>query len=141
MKKPLVALAMAAVSLFGAVSLAPTASAADGYCSKQTDVWRSYNKMNYKANVPATGSGSTSCLMQQGSSGDHVRALQWALLLCQGKSDLTIDGIWGPKTTAAVQSFQRSKNLRPDGIYGPETRNALNWYFLATTGTDACWHL
>lgn len=36
-----------------------------------------------------------------------------------------IDGVWGPKTEAAVQAFQRSQHLRPDGIVGPLTQEAL----------------
>lgn len=36
-----------------------------------------------------------------------------------------LDGIPGPKTTAAVMEFQTSYGLEPDGIVGPLTRNAL----------------
>ncbi len=37
----------------------------------------------------------------------------------------TLDGWPGPKTTAAIVSFQRASSLVPDGIYGPLTRRAL----------------
>ncbi len=36
-----------------------------------------------------------------------------------------IDGIYGPKTTAAVTAFQRRENITVDGIAGPETMTAL----------------
>ncbi len=53
-----------------------------------------------------------------------VRGLQCAL------SDLgfdpgPIDGHGGPKTTAGVLAFQESKGLTADGIYGPKTKAAL----------------
>ena len=36
-----------------------------------------------------------------------------------------MDGIFGPKTEAAVKSFQRGKGLTVDGIVGPRTWAAL----------------
>jgi hypothetical protein len=38
---------------------------------------------------------------------------------------LVVDGIYGPKTRAAVIAFQRSHALKPDGILGPRTYAAL----------------
>lgn len=38
---------------------------------------------------------------------------------------LVVDGIQGPKTTAAVKEFQRRSGLVADGIIGPKTRRAL----------------
>ena len=38
---------------------------------------------------------------------------------------LVIDGIQGPKTTAAIKEFQRRSGLTADGIVGPRTRKAL----------------
>jgi lysozyme len=38
---------------------------------------------------------------------------------------LTIDGVGGPKTKAALMAFQRSVGLYPDGILGPKTTAAL----------------
>lgn len=38
---------------------------------------------------------------------------------------LVVDGIQGPKTTAAIKEFQRRSGLTADGIVGPKTRKAL----------------
>jgi peptidoglycan hydrolase-like protein with peptidoglycan-binding domain len=61
--------------------------------------------------------------MQQGSSGDCVRALQQALN-AQGAS-LQVDGQFGPATYYAVRAFQASVGLTVDGIAGPRTMAAL----------------
>lgn len=39
--------------------------------------------------------------------------------------DLVEDGLYGPKTRAAVKKFQRSAGLKVDGIAGPVTRAAI----------------
>lgn len=49
-----------------------------------------------------------------GSKGEDVKTLQKAL-------NLTADGIFGPKTEAAVKSFQTKNGLGADGIVGPKT--------------------
>ena len=40
--------------------------------------------------------------------------------------NLAVDGIIGPKTTAAIKEFQESKGLTVDGIVGEKTWGALN---------------
>lgn len=57
--------------------------------------------------------------MQRGSTGIEVRKLQEVL-------EITVDGIFGPKTKVAVQMYQIKNKLVPDGIVGPKTRAVLN---------------
>lgn len=63
-------------------------------------------------------------LMKLGSSGDYVTTLQQKLVNL-GYSVGTIDGIYGPKTVAAVEAFQLTDHLQVDGIAGPLTQSAL----------------
>ena len=62
--------------------------------------------------------------IQQGSRGAAVETAQ-RLLLAKGYSPGAVDGIFGPKTLAAVQAFQRAMGLAVDGIAGPKTWAAL----------------
>lgn len=62
-------------------------------------------------------------------NGDHagsIKSLQRAIRACY-HSDLAVDGIYGPKTRAAVIGVQRFHHLTADGIYGPQTRSAMWW--------------
>ncbi len=56
--------------------------------------------------------------------GDAVQRIQQALLEV-GIDPGPVDGIFGPKTEAAVLGFQLEKGLVPDGEVGPETAGAL----------------
>jgi peptidoglycan hydrolase-like protein with peptidoglycan-binding domain len=70
--------------------------------------------------------------VQQGSSGDAVRALQSQI---HGRGDgahVTVDGAFGPETNEAVRAFQTLLALSVDGIVGPQTWNHLvNGYLAA----------
>jgi peptidoglycan DL-endopeptidase CwlO len=57
-------------------------------------------------------------LLRMGSRGPAVAEVQRSL-------GIVVDGIFGPKTRAAVLAFQRSHGLLVDGIVGPQTRGAL----------------
>ena len=59
----------------------------------------------------------------EGQSGGCVSTLQ-ALLNGKGQS-IAVDGEFGPKTLAAVKSFQSSASLTVDGEVGPNTKAAL----------------
>lgn len=63
-------------------------------------------------------------LLKRGVSGGDVSSLQQRLI------DLVyapgpVDGIFGPKTDAAVRKFQRDQKLAVDGIVGPNTGGVL----------------
>lgn len=64
-------------------------------------------------------------ILRQGATGTDVRHLQEALTKA-GFSPGPKDGIFGPKTEAALKSFQQSKGITVDGIFGPQTRGAFN---------------
>ena len=57
--------------------------------------------------------------LKRGSKGVEVKKLQEVL------GGLTVDGIFGAKTQAAVRAFQAAKGLKVDGIVGPQTWAAL----------------
>lgn len=57
-------------------------------------------------------------VLKKGDKGNDVRTLQRAL-------SLTVDGIFGPKTEAAVKAFQSGHGLVADGIVGTKTWTAL----------------
>ena len=62
-------------------------------------------------------------LVRRGDQAHPVASLQY-LLRANGRS-VTVDGIFGPNTEAAVRAFQQSKGLAVDGIVGPNTWSAL----------------
>lgn len=62
--------------------------------------------------------------VQNGSSGDDVQAVQHLLKHKHGY-DITVDGVFGPKTGTAVRDLQKVYGLTVDGIVGPQTWKAL----------------
>ncbi len=63
--------------------------------------------------------------VQIGNSGPAVAAVQHNLRFAYGFTALAVDGIFGPKTQAAVKDFQARFKLGVDGIVGPITWNTL----------------
>lgn len=67
--------------------------------------------------------------VQAGSRGDAVRGVQSQFQARNLSGDpskgLQVDGIFGPKTDAAVRGFQGAAGLAVDGIVGSFTWNAL----------------
>ena len=57
-------------------------------------------------------------LLSAGSEGRQVRLLQRAL-------GMSVDGVYGPETEAAVRRFQATRGLTVDGIVGARTSHAL----------------
>lgn len=75
--------------------------------------------------TPPTGGGSSGApaTVQQGSTGAQVSVLQQDLN--QLGYGLTVDGVFGPLTRAAVVSFQTGAHISVDGVVGPQTWQAL----------------
>lgn len=65
--------------------------------------------------------------------GPAVRVAQ--LFLAELYAPLTIDGLFGPNTEAAVRNYQTEFGLTVDGLVGPRTWRALTAGF--TCGTDS----
>ena len=64
--------------------------------------------------------------LKKGSTGDAVKTMQTMLIACGyscGSSG--VDGDFGKNTEAAVKAFQTAAGLTVDGIYGPVTKAAL----------------
>ena len=61
--------------------------------------------------------------IRQGAKAHPVPSLQYHLR-ARGHT-VSVDGDFGPKTTAAVRAFQQSKKLTVDGIVGKQTWTAL----------------
>jgi peptidoglycan hydrolase-like protein with peptidoglycan-binding domain len=70
-----------------------------------------------------TGTISPWPVVQKGSQGHPIRTLQ--LLLRTRGHHITVDGLFGPATEAAVKAFQASKGLAADGIVTPQTWTTL----------------
>ena len=67
--------------------------------------------------------------LARGARGSKVSQLQQQLRR-QGFNPGPVDGIFGPRTQAAVKALQRARGIGVDGIVGPQPRGAL-------TGADA----
>lgn len=68
--------------------------------------------------------------------GDDVVALQtW--LMDRGFDVARCDGIFGPRTEAALVEFQRNAGLKGDGIFGPKTQRAIQQLRRAIRGGRA----
>jgi peptidoglycan hydrolase-like protein with peptidoglycan-binding domain len=86
-------------------------------------------------------------ILIEGSRGEEVRRLQRNLNVALGKRTIILDGqnilpletqtgIFGKRTKAAVEQFQRDYKLKKvDGKVGDETRNALAMRVLIISGT------
>jgi peptidoglycan hydrolase-like protein with peptidoglycan-binding domain len=61
----------------------------------------------------------------EGSDGSWVSHLQ-TILAARGFDPGPIDGIFGPRTEAAVNAYQEAYGLTVDGIVGPITWGSLN---------------
>ena len=113
---------------------------ADGVVGRSTWYKISYIYVSVKDLAELTSEGETSSgtlsdgtwngtALRQGSTGSAVEQLQfWLNTLAQYDSaipSVTVDGIFGSGTTAAVRAFQRKYGLTVDGVVGQTTWNEL----------------
>ena len=74
--------------------------------------------------TPVTQAKTTNTdLLRKGDTGDAVKLLQHRLNLLG--TQLTEDGIWGVQTDSAVRGYQYRAGLTVDGIVGAKTKAAL----------------
>ena len=71
--------------------------------------------------------------LKSGSRGTRVEQLQRALVSL-GLNPGNADGVFGGKTEAVVQRFQRQNGLTDDGVAGPMTIRAINNALAASIG-------
>lgn len=75
--------------------------------------------------IIASASVTQAATLKVGSTGSEISLLQSELQSLNYDVG-QVDGIYGSKTKAAVQDFQRDHNLAADGIVGPQTQAALD---------------
>ncbi|WP_052397773.1 peptidoglycan-binding domain-containing protein [Streptomyces sp. NRRL F-5123] len=108
MKKQIgAALATAGLALSFGVAVAPSASAQSSY------------ECSYTSSEPLVGYGNAGAAVQQ---------VQCELYFSLLSSNLTRDGIFGAATQADVRAFQSCAHLTVDGVVGPNTWAALNYW-------------
>jgi peptidoglycan hydrolase-like protein with peptidoglycan-binding domain len=61
---------------------------------------------------------------KKGDNAHPVRTLQH-LLRAHKQTAVVVDGVFGPKTQAAVKAIQKAKGLHVDGVVGPQTWAAI----------------
>ncbi len=113
---------------------------ADGVVGRATWYKISYIYVSVKDLAELTSEGETAggalsggsypgSPLREGSTGNHVEQVQfWLNTLAQFDSSIpgiTVDGRFGPATTAAVRAFQRGEGLTADGVVGRQTWDAL----------------
>jgi len=79
---------------------------------------------------------ATAEVLKQGSSGTLVRTVQ-TKLKNWGYYTGSVDGIYGPKTVAAVKYFQRINGLSQDGIVGAKTAAAMGVTLTSSSTTTS----
>lgn len=72
----------------------------------------------------------------KGDTQANIRAVQTRLATL-GYYKIKVDGVWGPKTLAAVKNFQRDYGLVVDGIVGAKTEKALGITLSGGTSTSS----
>ena len=85
--------------------------------------------------LPSDSSVADAAVLKQGSTGSLVKTMQ-TKLINWGYLKGTADGIFGPKTKAAVILFQKRNGLVADGIVGTKTAQAMGISLSGSTSTS-----
>ena len=121
-----VVIALAVLVTATGISLTPSKSAgAQASCTEGSSFATRHDD---RAFVPTIGAlaNKDDCLLGLGNQSPAVTFLQITLTECYGRG-LAWDGIFGPKTEAAVVYAQQAEHIYADGVYGPQTRDHLKW--------------
>jgi peptidoglycan hydrolase-like protein with peptidoglycan-binding domain len=86
----------------------------------------------------AAGASTTAPYIREGSQGSGVTCAQLVLIYTVAPN-LNADGIDGPLTTAAVETFQRDYGLSADGIIGPATGTRMYQLSVQLFGSTTCY--
>lgn len=92
------------------------------YVTKLTEIVKKWNLTQYDVKTTAP---QTSTVLQEGSTGDDVKALQKNLNVILG-TKLKIDGDFGLATQRAVMLFQTRYGLIADACVGPLTASKID---------------
>jgi peptidoglycan hydrolase-like protein with peptidoglycan-binding domain len=87
-----------------------------------------YERLHPRVASGRTGGGQFKVKQGQGMEGqpdEHVREMQRAINAAPGTGKVAADGRFGPITSEAVKTFQRSQNINANGIVDDNTREAL----------------
>lgn len=139
------ALAAGALAI-GTVAVAPatTAHAATPSCTFGAIGWGTGWGANMLAHIPVyMPTHSTNCTMTTalGSSKNNaVFAMQDALRRCYGQG-IAADGYFGAATKQALKNAQQRIGVTVDGVWGPRTSAAMYYPVLTRTGgyTGKCY--
>ncbi|MDD6467087.1 MAG: peptidoglycan-binding protein [Erysipelotrichaceae bacterium] len=88
--------------------------------------------------IQAVTSSYPGNVLREGSRSDAVATIQRqlnriAINYPAIPVNYPVDGIFGPRTTAAVRAFQRQFNLTVDGVVGKSTWYKISYIFIAVT--------
>jgi zinc D-Ala-D-Ala carboxypeptidase len=116
------AFGVAAVTIAGTAVAATTATASAATAAPTVRTAVAANTATAKAVSKTAEAAATLTwpVVAQGAKGERVVAIQYLLNQRIG-AGLTIDGVFGPKTAAAVRTFQTRSKLPADGQVGAQT--------------------
>jgi len=86
------------------------------------------------------GMAISTTVLREGDRGPLVKQMQIALVASEipinDNEQFSCDGIWGPRTTRAVKTYQKAAGLTVDGIIGQVTMKALGMIALTKPGLE-----